>query len=322
MRAITYREYGGADVLRLEECPTPSPKDDELLVRVKAAALNPYDVHLLHGTPYLMRLSIGLRKPKVPGIGLDFAGVVESAGRNATKFRAGDAVFGGCPGALAEFLVIPEGKVARKPENLGFEQAGAVCVAALSALQALRDMGRLRAGEKVLINGAAGGVGTFAVQIAKHLGGEVTGVSSGRNTALVLSLGADYAIDYAEQDYTQSGARYDVILDNVGNHSFSANRRVLTPNGRYVMVGAKKGQWVKPVDSVMAAWLYGRFVRQEFGFLMARPNGEDLAFLAELMAQGKVTPVIDKRYRLSEAAEAMRYLETGRARGKVVILVD
>jgi NADPH:quinone reductase-like Zn-dependent oxidoreductase len=322
MKAITYREYGGPEVLHLEEDATPAPKDDQVLVRVRAAALNPYDMHFLHGTPYFMRLSTGLRKPKFTGIGVDFSGVVESVGKNVTGFKAGDAVFGGHQGALAEYLVVAEQQLVKRPDNVSFEQAGAVNIAAKTALQALRDAGKLQPGQTVLINGASGGVGTFAVQIAKHLGGEVTGVSSGRNTELLRSLGADHTIDYTRQDYTQGGTQYDLIIDNVGNHSFSANRRVLTLNGRYVMVGAEKGKWIKPMDSVIAAMMYSKFVHQEMGFMMARASKDDLTSLAELMQQGKVTAVIDKTYKLSEAAEAMRHLETGRARGKIVIQVD
>jgi len=197
-----------------------------------------------------------------------------------------------------------------------------VNIAAKTALQALRNSGKLQPGQKVLINGASGGVGTFALQIAKHLGGEVTGVSSGRNTELVRSLGAHHAIDYAQQDYTQGGKQYDLIIDNVGNHSLSANRRVLRPNGRYVMVGGPGGKWIKPMDRMFAAMVYSKFVHQEMGMMMARASKDDLALLSELMQQGKVTPVIDKTYKLSEAAEAMRHLETGRARGKIVIQLD
>jgi NADPH:quinone reductase-like Zn-dependent oxidoreductase len=322
MKAITYREYGGPQVLQLEECAKPAPKDDQVLVRVRAAALNPYDMHFLHGTPYFMRLSTGLRKPKFTGIGVDFSGVVESVGKKVTGFTPGDAVFGGHQGALAEYLVIAEQQLVKKPDNISFDQAGAVNIAAKTALQALRDAGKLQPGQKVLINGASGGVGTFAVQIAKHLGGEVTGVCSGRNTELVCSLGADHTIDYTRQDYTQGGTQYDLIIDNIGNHSFSANRRVLTPNGRYVMVGAQKGKWIKPMDSVIAAMTYSKFVHKEMGFMMARASKDDLAVLAELMREGKVTTVIDKTYKLSEAAVAMHHLETGRARGKIVIQLD
>ena len=322
MKAITYREYGGPEVLHLEEVAKPTPQDDQVLVRVRAAALNPYDMHFLHGTPYLMRLSAGLRKPKFTGIGVDFCGVVESVGKNVSGFRPGDAVFGGRQGALAEYLVIAEQRLVRKPDNISFEQAAAVNIAAKTALQALRDAGKLQPGQKVLINGASGGVGTFAVQIAKHLGGEVTGVSSGRNTELVRSLGADHTIDYTQQDYTQDGTQYDLIIDNLGNHSLSANRRVLKPNGRYVMVGAPMGKWIKPMDRVIAAMMYSRVVHQKMGMMMTRASKDDLTLLVELMQQGTVTPVIDKAFKLSEAAEAMRHLETGRARGKIVVQLD
>ena len=322
MKAIAYREYGGPEVLHLEELEKPAPSDDQVLVRVRAASLNPYDVHFLHGTPYFMHLSTGLRKPKFTGLGVDFSGAVESVGKNVTGFKPGDAVFGGRQGALAEYLVIAEQRLVKKPDNISFEQAGAVNMAAGTALQALRDAGKLQPGQQVLINGASGGVGTFAVQIAQYLGGEVTGVSSGRNTGLVRSLGADHTIDYTQQDYTLSGTQYDLIIDNVGNHSLSANRRVLKPNGRYVMVGAEKGKWIKPMDSVIAAMVYSKFVHQEIGFMMARASKDDLALLAELMQQGKVRPVIDKTYKLSETSEAMRHLESARARGKIVIQLD
>ena len=321
MKAITYREYGGAEVLHLEEGAKPTPKDYQVLVQVRATALNPYDMHCLHGTPYVMRLIFGLSKPKLTGIGVDFSGVVESVGKNVNGFRVGDAVFGGGQGALAENLVIAEQGLAKKPDSVSFEQAGAVNMAAKTALQALRDAGKLQSGQKVLINGASGGVGTFAVQIAKHLGGEIIGVSSGRNTELVYSLGANHTVDYAQQDYTQGLRQYDLIIDNVANHSLSANRRVLKPNGRYVMVGAPKGKWIKPMDSVIAAMMYSKFVPQEMGMMMARASKDDLVSLAKLMEQGKVTPVIDTTYKLSEAADAMGHLETGRARGKIVIQV-
>ena len=322
MKAITYCEYGGPEVLQLEQVEQPVPDDDQVLVRVRAAALNPYDMHFLHGTPYFMRLGAGLRKPKFTRIGVDFSGVVETVGKNVTGFKPGDAVFGGQQGALVEYVVISERQLVKKPDNISFEQAGAVNIAAKTALQALRDAGKLQPGQKVLINGASGGVGSFAVQIAKHLRAEVTGVSSGRNAELVRSLGADHTIDYTQQDYTQGDTQYDLIIDNVGNHSLSANRRVLKPNGRYVMVGGQKGNWIKPMDRLAAVKIYAMFVHQPMSMMIARASKDDLALLAELMQQGKVTPVIDKTYKLSEAAEAMRHLETGRARGKIVIQVD
>ncbi|MFB3779154.1 MAG: NAD(P)-dependent alcohol dehydrogenase [Bryobacteraceae bacterium] len=322
MKAITYREYGGPEVMQVEERAKPGPEDDQVLVRVRAAALNPYDMHSLHGMPYFLRFGAGLRRPKSTGIGVDFSGVVESAGKNVVGLKPGDAVFGGVRGALAEYLVVAEQRLAKKPDNISFEQAGAVDIAGRTALQALRDAGKLQHGQKVLINGASGGVGTFAVQIAKHLGAEVTGVTSGRNAELVRSLGAGHTIDYTQRDYTQGGAAYDLILDNVANHSLSENRRVLRPSGRYVMIGAQKGKWIRPLDRVIAAVVYSKFVHQEMGLMVARASKEDLALLAELMQQGKVTPVIDRTYKLSEAAEAMRHLETGRARGKIVIRMD
>lgn len=279
-------------------------------------------MHFLHGTPYLMRLSVGPRKPKFTGIGVDFSGTVESVGNVVTGFKPGDAVFGGCQGALSEYLVVAGQRLVKKPDNISFEQAGAVNIAAKTALQALRDWGKLQPGQKVLIIGASGGVGTFAVQIAKYMGGEVTGVSSGPNTELVRSLGAGHTIDYTRQDYTRGCTRYDLIIDTIGNHSLSMNRRVLTPNGRYVMVGAPKGKWIKPMDRLIAVMIYSKFVHQEICMMMARASRDDLALLAELMQQGTVTPVIDRTYVLSEAAEAMRHLESGRARGKIVIQLD
>ncbi|MDE3167239.1 MAG: NAD(P)-dependent alcohol dehydrogenase [Acidobacteriota bacterium] len=322
MKAITCREYGEPEVLQIEAAPEPSPTDDQVLVRVRAAALNPYDLHFVYGIPYFLRLSAGLRKPKFTGVGVDFSGVVESVGANVTAFEPGDAVFGGCRGALAGYLAVNQRNLVKKPDNISFEQAGAVNVAAKTALQALRDAGSLQSGQKVLINGASGGVGTFAVQIAKHLGGDVTGVCSARNAALVRSLGAAHTIDYTRQDYTQGGAPYDLIIDNVGNHSLTANHRALKPHGRYVMVGAQKGKWVKPLNRVIAAMVYSKFVHQEMGMMMTRTGNDDLALLAELMQQGKVTPVIDKTYKLDEAPEAMRHLESGRARGKIVVRLE
>ena len=327
MKAIVYCDYGTADVLRLEQVETPVPGDDELLVKVRAAAVNPLDWHYMRGTPYVMRLASGLRKPKDTRLGVDFAGTVEAVGRNVTRFKPGDEVFGGRSGALAEYVVVRADRaVAPKPPNVSFEQAAGVGIAATTALQGLRDGGRLQAGESVLVNGASGGVGTFAVQIAKSMGAEVTGVSSARNHELVRSLGADHVIDYRTEDYTAGERRYDVILDNVGNRSLSENRRVLAPAGRYVLIGGgggpDEGHWIGPFVKPIQAVLMSPFVSQDMGMFLASLSNEDINRLAELIRSGTVTPVIDRSYRLEEAAQAIRYLEQGRARGKVVVTVD
>jgi NADPH:quinone reductase-like Zn-dependent oxidoreductase len=280
----------------------------------------------MRGTPYVMRLGSGLRKPKDTRLGVDYAGTVEAVGRNVTGFKPGDEVFGGRSGALAQYVAVRQDRaVALKPANVSFEQAGSVAIAATTALQGLRDAGHLQPGQKVLINGASGGVGTFAVQIAKSMGAEVTGVSSARNHELVRSLGADHVIDYRTEDYTAGDRRYDVILDNVGNRSLSENRRVLTPEGRYVLIGGggpDEGHWIGPFVKPVQAVLMSPFVSQDMGMFLASLSNEDMNRLAELMRSGTVTPVVDRRYRLEDAAEAIRYLEQGRARGKVVITVD
>ncbi|MCI0349135.1 MAG: NAD(P)-dependent alcohol dehydrogenase [Acidobacteriales bacterium] len=321
MKAIVYCDYGSPEVLKLEEIEKPVPDDDQVLVRVRAASVNPLDYHYMRGTPYVMRMGVGLRKPKVTRLGVDFAGTVEAVGKNVKEFKPGDDVFGGRFGTFAEYVITSE-RIAKKPERLSFEQAAGVNVAAMTALQALRDHGKVQPGQKVLINGASGGVGTFAVQIAKVLGANVTGVSSTRNLELVKSLGADQVIDYTKEDYTKGSERYDVIVDNVGNHSLSENRRVLTPKGTYVMVSGPKGRWLAPLDRVAAMMVYSKFVEQKMGMMLTQPSKSDLTFLSELMQAGKVTPVIDRRYKLSEVPQAIEYLETGRARGKVVITVE
>ena len=313
------------EVLKLEEIERPSPADDELLVKVHAAAANPLDWHYMRGTPYVMRLmGAGLGAPEDLRTGVDFAGTVEAVGKDVTLFKPGDEVFGGRSGAFAEYVTVRENRnVVVKPANLTFEQAAAVPVAAITALQALRDKGKIQPGQKVLINGASGGVGTFAVQLAKSFGAEVTGVCSTRNVELVRSLGADHVIDYTKDDYTKSAQRYDVILDNVGNHSLLDNRRVLNPNGIFVIVGGPKhGQWIGALTGPIKAALLSPFVSQEFVMFLADLNKEDLAILGDLMQAGKVTPVIDRRFSLSEVPVAIRYLETGRARGKVVIALE
>jgi NADPH:quinone reductase-like Zn-dependent oxidoreductase len=326
MKAIVYCDYGTADVLRLEDVETPVPGDDELLVRVHAAGVNPLDWHYMRGTPYVMRLGSGLRKPKDTRVGVDYAGTVEAVGRNVTRFKPGDEVFGGRSGALAQYVVVRQDRaVALKPANVSVEQAGVVGIAGTTALQGLRDAGALQPGQKVLINGASGGVGTFAVQIAKSMGAEVTGVSSTRNLELVRSLGADHVVDYTKQDYTAGAERYDVILDNVGNRPLSENRRVLKPDGRYVLIGGggpDDGHWIGPFVKPLQALVLSPFVSQHMGMFLANLSGEDLQRLGELMQSGAVAPVIDRRYPLEQASEAIRYLEAGRARGKVVVTVE
>ncbi len=325
-KAITYCDYGTADVLRLEDVEKPVPGDNELLVRVHAAGVNPLDWHYMRGTPYLMRLSSGLRKPQDIRLGVDYAGTVEAVGRNVTRFKPGDEVFGGRSGALAQYVVAKQdGAVALRPANVSVEQAGAVAIAATTALQGLRDAGRLKAGDKVLINGASGGVGTFAVQIAKSMGAEVTAVCSTRNVGLVRALGADHVVDYTRDDYTSGDVRYDAILDNVGNRSLAENRRVLEPDGRYVLIGGggpEAGKWIGPLVKPLQALVTAPFVSQRMGMFLATLTREDMQQLAELMHSGVVTPVIDRRYALDEAAAAIRYLEQGRARGKVVVTID
>jgi NADPH:quinone reductase-like Zn-dependent oxidoreductase len=319
MKAIVHHHYGTPEILQCEEMEKPTPGDHEILIKVRAAS----DWHTLRGTPYVMRLEAGLRKPKSTRLGIDFAGTVEAVGKNVTRFKLGDEVFGGRNGAFAEYVCVREDRaVVQKPANLTFEQAASVPVAALTALQGLRDKGKLQPGQQVLINGAAGGVGTFAVQIAKSFGAEVTGVCSTRNVEMVRSLGADRVIDYTQEDCTRSGPRYDLMLDNVGNHSLSACRRVLNPRGIYVMVGGRSGRWIAPLGRVLIARVWSRFVSQDMVFFIARLTQEDLTIMRDLLQSGKVTPVIDRRYRLSEVPEAIRYLEAGHARGKVIITLE
>lgn len=323
MKALVARCYGAPDVLTVEQVAKPTPADDQLLVKVHAAALNPVDWHTMRGSPYLMRVSSGFGTPKDPRVGVDFAGTVEAVGKNVTRFKPGDEVFGGAGGAVAEYVVVRESRaVTLKPANITFEQAASVPVAAVTALQGLRDKGEIKPGQKVLINGASGGVGTFAVQIAKHYGAEVTGVCSTRNIELVRSLGADHVVDYTKDDFTKSGVQYDLILDNVSNRSLSELRGVLKPTGHLVIVGAEKGDWIGPLMPVIRASVVAPFVDQKMGFFIAQLEPGDLKFLGDLMQSGQVTPVIDRRFALNEAAQAMEYLETGRARGKVVVDVQ
>jgi NADPH:quinone reductase-like Zn-dependent oxidoreductase len=321
MKAIVYCDYGPPEVLRLETVRKPVPNDNQVLVKVRAASVNPYDWHFMRGEPFIMRIDAGLRKPKEVRLGIDFSGTVEAVGRSVTQFKPGDAVFGGRSGSFAEYVVISEKNLMLKPENVTFEQAGGVQIAGITALQGLRDHAKVQPGEKVLINGASGGVGTFAVQIAKQLGAHVTGVSSTRNVEMVRSLGADEVVDYTKEDFTKGTERYDAIIDLVGNHGIFEVRRALTPNGRYVMIGGRKGKWLAPMDTTLKLLAVSPFVRQDMKFMLSKPSRDDLQFLAGLMADGKLTTVIDRTYTLTEAAEAMRHLETGRARGKIIITV-
>ncbi len=323
MKAIIYRCYGSPDVLEFADVEKPRPADNDVLVKVVAAAVNPLDWHYMRGSPYILRLGAGIGAPNDSRLGVDFAGTVEAVGKNVTRFKPGDDVFGGRTGAFAEYVIVPEDRaLALKPSSVTFEQAASVPIAAITALQALRDKGKLESGQKVLINGASGGVGTFAVQIAKTFGAEVTGVCSTRNVEMVRSLGADHVIDYKLEDYTQSGQHYDLIIDMVGNHSLMANRKVLNSNGILVMVGGAKGNWIAPLKNPIKALMLSPFVDQELVLILARLRQDDLTIIGDLMQAGKVTPVIDRRYRLSEVPAAIRYSEEGHARGKIIIDVE
>ncbi len=326
MKAIVYCDYGLPN-LKLEDVEKPVPNDDQILVKVRAASVNPYDWHFVEGTPKIMRLmGVGLRKPKDTRLGVDFAGTVEVVGKNVTQFKPGDDVFGGRGGAFAEYVCPRAARaVAIKPANITFEQAASVNIAGITALQALRDKGKVQPGTKVLINGASGGVGTFAVQIAKSLGADVTGVCSTRNIDLVRSLGADHVIDYTKEDFAKGAERYDVILDNVPNHSLSECRRILNPNGKYVMIGGggpNDSRWIGPFGRVINTMVLSPFVSQKMGMMMADANQKDLTVLGDLMQTGKMKPVIDRTYKLSEVPAAIAYLEEGHARGKVVITIE
>src|SRR5213082_3350395 len=326
MKAVVYCNYGVPN-LKFQEIEKPTPADDQLLIKVRAASVNPLDWHFIEGTPYFMRaMGVGLRKPKDTRLGVDFAGTVEAVGKNVTKFKPGDEVFGGRTGAFAEYVCVRESRaVALKPANVTFEQAASVPIAAITALQGVRDKGKVQPGQKVLINGASGGVGTFAVQIAKSMGADVTGVCSTRNLDLVRSLGADHVIDYTKEDFTKGDQRYDVILDNVGTQPLLSFRRALSPKGKYIMIGGggpNDQGLIGPLFRPIKAMLLSPFVSQEMGMFMADTNQKDLAVLADLMQSGKVKPVIDRTYKLSEVPAAIAYLEQGHARGKVVITVE
>src|SRR5437667_12054896 len=325
MKAIVNCEYG-VENLQLRDLEKPSPNDNEVLVRVRAASVNPADGHLIRGA-WPMRPISGLRKPKNTRFGTDFAGIVEAVGKDVTNFKPGDEVFGAKNGAVADYICVKADRgIVTKPGNVTFEQAGSVAIAGLTALQGLRDKGHLQAGQKVLINGASGGVGTFAVQIAKAFGAEVTGVCSTRNVDLVKSIGADRVIDYTKEDFTKTYQRYDMIYDLVGNHSFSERRNILKPNGVCVLAGVggaglHPGMWGRVGRNFWNAFL-SNFNKQKFVFYVAKLTKDDLNVLRDLMQSGKVAPVIDRTYKMSETQAAVRYLEEGHAHGKVVITLE
>ena len=326
MKAIAYEKYGSADVLELREVGKPEIEGDQVLVRVLAASANPYDWHFMRGIPYIARLmATGVRKPKHTLLGSDVAGEVEAVGKAVTRFRPGDKVFGFVgAGGFADYVSAPEKLLALKPANLSFEQAATVPLAAVTALQGLRDAGQIRSGERVMIVGASGGVGTFAVQIAKWYGAQVTGVCSTGNLEMVRSIGADHVIDYTREDYTRNGQHYDLIFQLAGTTSASAFRRVLTSKGRLVLSsGDSPGRVIGPVGRIVKAMLLSPFVgSQKMLPFVAKASSDDLQALRELIEAGRIKPVIDRTYPLSEAADAIRYLETGHARGKVVISVS
>jgi NADPH:quinone reductase-like Zn-dependent oxidoreductase len=322
MKAIVHERYGRPDVLELrDEVDKPVIEDDQVLVRVHAASLNPVEWYGVTG-PLFARPGNGLRKPSYTGVGSDFAGRIEAVGKDVEDFQAGDDVYGTANGAWAEYAAARQDRIARKPANLSFEEAAAVPVAALTALQALRDKGQVQPGQKVLINGASGGVGTFAVQLAKFFGAEVTAVCSTRNVELVRSLGADRVVDYTQEDFTKRGERHDLMLDIAGSRSFSDFRRVLTPEANVALIGGPMTyRGLGPLPHLLATLVASKGRSQNVKFFVAKIRTEDLRFLQELLDAGKIKPVIDRRYELSEAPEALRYLGEGHARGKVVITV-
>ena len=325
MKAIVYCEYGSPDVVTLEDVDKPVPTDNQVLIKVRAASLNALDAYMIRDA-WLNRLIFGLRKPRDTRLGRDVAGQVEAVGKNVTQFKPGDEVFGICRGALAEYAVTFERALVMKPANVPFQQAASLPLAGLTALQGTHE-GKIQPGQKVLINGATGGVGTFAVQIAKSLGAEVTAVCSTRNVDLVRSIGADHVIDYTKEDFTKSDQRYDVIFDNVCNHSFTERRRVLTPKGICVLAGmggagVKEGQAIGRIaGNLFTARGLSSFTDQKFAQYMTKMSKQDLIMLGDLIQAGKVRPVIERTYKLSDAPEAIRQLDAGHARGKLVITV-
>jgi NADPH:quinone reductase-like Zn-dependent oxidoreductase len=323
MRAIVYDHYGPPDVLQYQEIEKPTPADNQVLIQVCASSVNPYDWHFIRGEPSLIRLATGFRAPKSRRLGADVAGVVEAVGSNVKTFKPGDAVFGTATGSFAEYACALESNLAMKPETLRWEQAASAPIAGITALQGLRNKGGIQSGQRVLINGAAGGVGTFAVQIAKSFGAHVTGVCSTRNFELVRSIGADEVIDYTREDFTQASRRYDLLFDLVGNHPLSACLRVLHPKGTYIGCGGggPDRSSIELLGGMLQSVVTAPFVSQKIQGLLARVNTADLTFLADLMRDGKITPVLDRSYALSETAAAVRYVEQCHARGKVAIAI-
>jgi NADPH:quinone reductase-like Zn-dependent oxidoreductase len=322
MRAVVQDRFGLPDVLELREVGRPEAGDGEVLVRVRAASVNPADWYAMTGMPWLARPAMGLRRPRTGRLGIDLAGEVEAVGPDVTRFRPGDQVYGTGDGSFAEYVAAAEAKLAPKPARLSFEEAAAVPVAGLTALQGLRDKGRLRPGQRVLVNGASGGVGTFAVQLARALGAVVTAVCSTRNLGVARSLGADRVVDYTREDFTRTDRRHDLLLDVAGSRPWSACRRVLTPEGRLVMVGAPKGsRLLGPLGHIGGVRLASLRAGQRVVFFISRSSGEDLAALAELLEAGTVTPCVERTYPLGEAADALRHLGEGHARGKLVVTV-
>src|SRR5258706_13709132 len=314
MRAIVYRQYRPPEVLRLEEIEKPVPKDDEVLIRIRASCVNPYDWHFMRGEPRFMRLMAGLTKPKSPRLGADAAGVVEAVGRNVTDLKPGDEVFGGARGAFAEYACARASKLALKPANVTFEQAACSVVAGLTALQALRDRGKVRAGHKVLVHGASGGVGTFAVQIARAFGAEVTGVCSTRSVEMVRSIGAARVIDYTREDFARDLGQYDIVVDSFWNHTLAQSKGVLKRDGTYVIIGG-------PPETLMKAMLSPLIPGSRIALAFTKSDRAQLDAMAELLKTGQVTPVIDRRYPLSDVPAAIRYLEEGHPGGKVVVSI-
>jgi len=323
MWAIARRMYGGPEVLAFREVEKPVPADDEVLVRVQAASLNAFDWHMLTGKPYLARLDAGIRGPKSELVGVDFAGIVDSVGASVTQFEPGDEVFGGRAGALAEYVQVREDRaIAPKPAGVSFEDASTLGIAAVTALQGVRDKGRVKPGQKVLVNGASGGVGTFAVQLAKWLGAEVTAVCSTRNVEQARAIGADHVVDYRHEDFVARGERYDLMLDVAGNRSWRDCKRVLKDEGRLVIVGGpKKNRWIGPLGSRLAIVLRSKLGSKSASMFLANLNKDDLVTLGGLVDDGTITPAIDRQYPLAEAPAALGWVGSGHAHGKVVVNV-